>query len=323
VGDVSFSSRRPRSRIPTSSEALSAVFNAIRNWRLLLEFTTAPPQSELSKQLAQRPEIWEMVLTPYVTAHWDAYDRLRRVKDHCDTCERLGPLLIAPWDGYLIIATLPEIGPTYRLMIEQPRWLLREGQSAMSIWDGGDRLFTISYCLSSEDDCLKAYVGGLQGVVGHDILERYRLLTKSAHGLRPPDLLVELFRIFCRSLGAECIHCVSDEIRQQRSDYYLKRNAEKIIQRRYDDVWLERGGVRQNDRFYKLSTSTPTRSERDMPPKKRGMYRRRYAMLDSIAARMSEIVNAGITSEQLLYFGQESRLPTRKEIEGCATTLQP
>lgn len=276
---------------------------------------TAHRHSGLSQQLAQRPEIWEMILTPYLAAHWTASDRLTRIIDHCSTCDVLGPLLVAPWDGYLIVTPLPEIGPTYHLLLEQPRWLLREGQSALSIWDGADRLMSISYCLSSADDCLKAYVGGIQGAVGEDILERYRVLTKSAHGLRPTDLLVELFRIFCRSLGVECLLCVSDEIRQQKSSYYLRRNAEKIIQRRYNDIWLARGGICQDGQFFVLSTCTPKRALDAIPQKKRGMYRRRYAMLDSIALRIRTTLRAGLASDQLLYFGQEELLSTRKGLK--------
>ena len=300
--------KRFRSRRPSPFEVCRAAISAISNWRLLRQFATAPPDSELARQLAHRPEIWEMILTPYIAAHWKASDRLTRILDHCNTCERLGPMLVAPWNGYVIITPLPEIGPSYHLLLDQPRWLLREGQSAISVWDGRDRLFSISYCLSSEGGSLRAYVGGLQGVVGPNIMERYRLLTKRAHGLRPADLVFELFRIFCRSLGAEFVHCVSDDIRQQKSIYYSRRNAEKVIFRPYDATWLERGGTRRSDGFFAFSTHAPRRLESDIPTKKRAMYRKRYVMLDAIAERIAANVSAGPTNDQFIYFGQEDLL---------------
>src|SRR5205807_2306286 len=111
-----------------------------------------------------------------------------------------GPLFTAPWDGYVALTSLPEIGPECRLIIDQPRWLLREGQSAISIWEGGDRLVSLSYCLSSHDGNIVVYVGGVQGRLGESTLTRYRQLTKSAHGMRPTDLLIEIFKVFCKSI---------------------------------------------------------------------------------------------------------------------------
>jgi uncharacterized protein len=288
-------------------EAMQIVLAAARNWRLLLRFLFAPKDGKLAQYLGARPEVWEMLLTPYLAACWGSSERLKRVLDHCDTCERLGPLLTAPWDGYVVLALLPEIGPGYRLILDQPRWLLREGQSAISLWDGGDRLFSLSYCLSSEQGGLLAYVGGLQGRTGENMLDRYRKLTKSAHGMRPSDLMVELFRRFCMSIGIKEIFCVSDEIRQHKSGYYRRRNAETIITRQYDTVWTERGAKRREDGFFALPTATSMRPGTDIPRNKRAMYRRRYNMLDAIGTRIAALRATDIGREQILVFGEEHR----------------
>jgi uncharacterized protein VirK/YbjX len=204
----------------------------------------------------------------------------------------------------VVLATLPEIGPEYRLILDQPRWLLREGQSAISIWDRGDRLFSLSYCLSSEEGGLTVYVGGLQGRPGEDMLERFRQLTKSAHGMRPTDLTIELSRTFFNAIGAERILCVSDETRQQKSEYYP--NGKLPVVRPLNATWTERGSTRQEDGFFSLPTTSRRRTDDEVAPKKRAMYRSRYEMLDAIAARITETVRTGLRPEHLLYFGEEA-----------------
>jgi uncharacterized protein len=272
--------KRARTRRALPREILKAITSAAKNYRFIWSFLAAPTDSPLAQLLAHRPEIWEMVLTPYVSAHWGTSERLSRIIDHCKTIERLGPLFTAPWNGYVVLTSLPEIGPSYRLMIDQPRWMLREGQSAISLWDKGDRLFTLSYCLSSDRGAVVAYVGGIKGTPG--MLERYRELTKSAHGMRPTDLTVELFRMICKSINIERIFCVSDQIRQDNSDYYLNRSGEAPVLRPLDPIWTARGAVLGEDGFFALPTTSLRRTSSDTARNKRTMYKRRYEMLDSI-----------------------------------------
>ena len=314
-------SGRRRSRKLLPFEALRSICGAAQNWRILLRFLFASTDSKIAQYVTARPEIWEMVLTPYLAACWGPSERLNRVLDHCNTCEKLGALLTAPWNGYVVLASLPEVGPSYRLILDQPRWLLREGQSAISLWSGGERLFSLSYCLSSDEGKLVAYVGGLQGRTGANILDRYRELTKSAHGMRPTDLTVELFRMFCESIGVEHIYCVSDDIRQHKSKYYLQRGAETVIMRQYNRIWAERGAHLRGDGFFILPTAKLRRANTDIPRNKRAMYRRRYEMLDAIGSRIALLTTTDVKPEQLLFFGEERGLPTRRGRSKHAQTV--
>jgi uncharacterized protein VirK/YbjX len=159
-------------------------------------------------------------------------------------------------------------------------------------------------------------VGGLQGRAGENMLDCYRQLTKSAHGMRPSDLMIELFRRFCLSIGIQEIFCVSDEIRQHKSGYYLRRNAETIISRQYDTVWTERGATRRDDGFFLLPTATSRRADTDIPRNKRAMYRRRYNMLDAIGTRIAALRATDIAPEQILAFGEEHKRPIGYHLPG-------
>lgn len=279
----------------TPTKIAQAAFFAMLNWRSLRVLYEAPSGGALARCVAARPEIWSMVLAPFVAAHWPPRERFERIVDHCESVERLGPLLDLPADSYVDLLTLEEIGPEFRLVLDQPRWLLRDGLSALSLWEGRDRLFSISFCLSSRNGCLTAYVGGLQGRREDGVVDRYRDFTKRAHGMRPADMITELFRMFCQSLGVRRILAVSEAIRHQQSAYCRRTIGESAASTlSYDDHWRGRGATLASDGFFDLPVTPVRRSEQSILPKKRSMYRRRYACLDLIATRLDASIAGGL-----------------------------
>ena len=112
-------------------------------------------------------------------------------------------------------------------------------------------------------------------------------MTKAAHGMRPRDLLVELFRAFCRAVGAARMLAVADASRQHRSRYFGKAKAE-TLSLNYDEIWLERGGVAKGPDFFELPVALRLRDLEEVPSKKRGMYRRRHELLHDLDRRMHQ-----------------------------------
>lgn len=283
----------------TPTKIAHAGYLALLNWRSLRPLYEAKPGGALSRFVAARPEVWGMVLVPYVSAGWQTRERFRRIVDHCETIERLGPLLDLPADAYANLLTLDEIGAQYRLVLDQPRWLLRDGQMALSLWEGRDRLFSLSFCLSSESGDLTAYVGGVQGRREDGVIDRYRRFTKAAEGVRPSDMIAELFRMFCASLGVRRILAVSDAIRHQRSAYCRSNPLVAAVSLGYDDLWVGRGATLRNDGFFDLPLRSSRRPEGEIRPNKRAMYRRRYAVFSSVATRLHDVVRGGLTAHML------------------------
>ncbi|UAK23433.1 VirK/YbjX family protein [Sphingomonas nostoxanthinifaciens] len=250
--------------------------------RALRAFSKAPAGSFLARVLADRPEIRGMVLTPYVCATWDAPTRIARVADHCGIAEELGPIFTLTSHDYARLIDLPQIGPGYHLRLDSPRWMTRDGLLNLSLWDETRRLYNLSFDLAhNEKGALIAYVGGVQGQRGDDMLDVYRGLTKAAHGMRPRDLTIELFRMLCGAIGVTCILAVSDENRYQRSAY-VAAHASDPVGIEYDAIWQERGAVRRPDDFYDLPLAPARRDAAAIPPKKRVLYRKRYEMLDEL-----------------------------------------
>lgn len=288
-------SRRFLKRLITSSPrnvalAIRGMFRHRRDMRPLHQARTG---SALGRLLEARPEIWSMVATPYLCANWTATERFARIVDHCETIERLGPLLDFPLNAFVDLLDLHEIDPTYRLVLDQPHWLLRDGQATFSLWEGRDRLVSLSYCLSSAPGGLTAYVGGLQGRSEEGVLDRYRQFTKQAEGMRPTDFTVALFRAFCRGLGVARILTVSDATHYRQAAYYGRHIDPAPAHLSYDELWRARGARERVDGFFDLPPTEARREFHAITANKRAMYRRRYAMLDAMTARLDKITRDG------------------------------
>src|SRR5205085_10943663 len=137
---------------------------------------------------------------------------------------------------------LSEIRPGFQVVLDQPRWFMREGQFAINLFLNETRLYSLVFSLFRDGDVLTAFIGAIQGRDIEGILEEYRDLTKAAHGMRPRDLLIEIFRFFGQAIGLTRILAVSDGSCQHRSNYY-GGSASRKISTDYNEIWEDRGGT--------------------------------------------------------------------------------
>ncbi len=190
-------------------------------------------------------------------------------------------------DEYRNLIELEDLLPLTHVTIAMQPWRFREGLLTLGLCTAEGCIFTLSFILSDTKQGIVALVGGIQGASLPGIGDVYRQATKTAHGMRPKDLLIEVFRSLCRAAGIDTIKAVSDAARHQRSAYSLRRsNGRDPVELGYDTTWRERGGVLGNDGFFDVPVSVDRRTEAEMPANKRSMYRRRYALLDTIDTKM-------------------------------------
>jgi uncharacterized protein VirK/YbjX len=188
----------------------------------------------------------------------------------------LGSFLDFPENGSRELVQLNRIEGTYRIVLEQSRWLQMEGMFTFGLYENNtDRFFHLSFCVGTRKNELVVYVGGIQGAAKPDAVAQHRRFTRRAHGMRPKDFLVESFKLFCRCLGVNSIYAVSG------SSHVNATTLPAVIN--YDDFWIERGGVLSEDGFFLLPTINKRRSESDIPQRKQSLYRRRYEFLDGLA----------------------------------------
>ena len=251
----------------------------------LRPFMRPVPGSALDRALAIRPELIGAVVWPYICVNWDAQQRLARIRDHFRLVEGIGERLDFAIDQSVLLLDLGDLQPGLRVVLDQPRWFMREGQLVLNLFDGDSRIYSIAFSLAEEDGALAVYVGAIQGGNTDGVMADYKDLTKTLHGMRPRDFLVELLRSLCRSIGVSRIYAVADASRQHRSSYFGDAKS-AIMSLNYDEIWTERAGTRISDDFFSLALDAPLKPLEEVASKKRAMYRRRYDMLAEIDGRL-------------------------------------
>ena len=239
----------------------------------------------LQRMISQRPEVLGVVVWPYICTSWDAKTRLQRIDEHFRVIESMCSKLDFPINEQLVLLDLADIVTNLRIVLDQPKWFMREGLFVLNLFAQETRIYSVAFSFASEEGKVVAYVGALQGVDVEGIMNDYKDMTKTLHGMRPRDFLVELFRIFCRCIGVTKIYAVNDDKRQHRSSYFGTEKSEALFLN-YNTVWEERGGEQSDENFFELSIRTPMKSLDEVPSKKRAMYRRRYELLQLLEDRM-------------------------------------
>ncbi|PZU07525.1 MAG: hypothetical protein DI605_15825 [Sphingomonas sp.] len=277
-----------KQRVRDTSLPFLYASSAVRHWRALSDLWRARDGSLLAEMVAARPEIWTMLRVRFVSARWNASERLKAIAHHCDIAERLGlPFNIHPHRAATLLR-LDGLGPDVRLVLDSPRWLLREGLLALSLMDGCDRIFSLSFTLAQERGRRVAYIGGIQGRRAPDALARNRELTHLADGARPQDLLFELFRALCRAAGVAQILAVSGAIRNDQTTFARYDGYEESpVTFDYDALWSERGGALRADGFFALAIDPEPRDESTMPAKRRAARRKKMAFIAAAQDRLT------------------------------------
>ena len=273
-----------------------------RAWRSRLAFLAGaiPLRAELAqilrgsgslgRHIAQRPETLGAVVWPYISTNWDAKERLARIRDHFAALDEAVPTFDFEVDRVQVLCDLSDLLPGLTVVLDQPKWFMREGQLCFNLFVHDKRVFSLAFSFALQPS-LVAYVGAVQGRSIEGILETYKQITTALHGMRPRDFLIEAFLALCRSVGVQAVYAVADARRHHRSAYF--GNGPKSFALDYDELWRERGGDRHNDDFFVLPIGGAKRDLSTVPSKKRSMYRKRYELIDRFEATIAKGVQNG------------------------------
>jgi uncharacterized protein len=246
---------------------------------------SAPRGSALAKLLEDRPETVGAVIWPYQCCAWDARTRLARIVEHYSVAESIGGCVNFPVGEERLLVDLAHIREGFRVIVDQPKWFLREGQLVLNLFLGEERIYSLAFSFFRQAGSIAVFIGAIQGRDIKGINDVYRELTKLSHGMRPRDLVIEVFRMFCAELCVAEIFAVSDECRHHRAGYF-GNSADTKVSSNYNEIWEDRGGRRIDLTCYSLDVHHQERDISSIPSKKRSLYRRRYEVLQSIRQQM-------------------------------------
>jgi uncharacterized protein VirK/YbjX len=239
----------------------------------------------LAKEHSQFRKIREFIFRPYVNRHWTMSRKLEAIETHYLIVGSSAPLLEVA-NGETLEITQHDLGSEkLRIVVDRPNWMRGEGELGVSLFYGIDRIYTAMFLMSGTRDDLQIIVGNLQGD-GRDRQGLYKEFTKKMHGMRPRDFLIHVVKILGDELGCKEILGISDDA--HRSSHWLT-HAKKLST--YDAIWIEHGGIKDNSSgFFRISSHVKKRSDDEIPPNKRALYRRRYQFLDELQSEIRTLV---------------------------------
>lgn len=128
----------------------------------------------------------------------------------------------------------------------------------------------------------------IQGPNHEGAKEQVKQLTKDCHGLRPAYLMVEVMKSLAQVLG---YHSLLGIPQKYQNKSRLVQSKRYVVD--YDAIFAESGGQRAH--YWQIPFSH--RSLDHIPSKKRSMYRKRFAMLDALQAKMQTTLLPANTTE--------------------------
>lgn len=283
-------------RWPSAAAALGEVY--AREWQRRLKYcfrcllTThgrrlvldhVRQSSQARTLLATSPRAFYPAMHKHLDRRFDTLSRARSLIESMRGMERVAgaELARALFRGdILTLGTLPD---TTRITLGLNRLTFHEGLWALDLTRAdGLRLFTISFGWTDQETLMLACVQGPPRDI--DGLECVRQLTDAAHGLRPAHLLVFMLRACARRWDIRQLVGV-DEANQVKGRWNHRAKERHFD---YAAFWTDATGVPSQDGNWRLPVDVPMRPIEEVATKRRAMYRRRYAMLDSLVASVED-----------------------------------
>lgn len=265
---------------------------AITNYALIQQMIGSGVSKNMSKVVAEDPELFGVLFWPLLDIRWQAGRRLQALQDHYREAAMLGPLFDLETDStHTLLAFDGELSKL-RVCIEKQTFFRREGQLVVSIFHEDARVYSVAFLLARMDGVRVVYVGAVQGVKQPEESTLYKTITKDCFGLRPRDLSISMFQILCEALDVQRIFAVQDAFRLHKHPYFGTSGLTKV-QANYDEIWKEREATLTPDGFFELTSGSEIKDLQAVPSKKRSMYRKRYQMLTDALTNLRTALQTG------------------------------
>jgi uncharacterized protein VirK/YbjX len=261
------------------------VAKGLKHQQLIRPLIESPENSSLGAIVRERPDMLGVLVWPYVNAAWGPAARIQHVVDHYAHLDQIGKPYPFSIDERLVLVDMQENYPGLRLVLDQPKWFRREGGLTLNLFIDQFRAYSVAFNYSTDNDGSRAIIiGSLQGRNTEDSLDLYRSLTKAMHGMRPRDLLIHALRIIAQVTDTSRMYGITNAYRHHQHAYF----GAKAIVGDYDPIWEDRGGKKIDDQFFELPIASDPRDISTVKPKKRSLYRKRFAFLEGFDTSLAK-----------------------------------
>lgn len=231
---------------------------------------------------------------PYLRAGFSVAQRAQAILDHYQLMDKLAnnqlrQLLLSP-TGNLLARFTGKNEEQFAIYCCSGHYD-REGEITLLLNYQDMTLASLSFSIIQEQQQCTLLIGGLQGPRKHISSDVIRDATKAAHGVFPKRLLMEAVFILAAQCGVQAITAVGDTTHVFRSLRYRHSKGDKFFAS-YSEFWLSLGGEMRGDELFTLPLSMARKDLEEIASKKRAEYRRRYALLDTLAQQVLQAAGA-------------------------------
>lgn len=275
---------------------------AYRRKFLLRSLATPFSTARLLADLAKQPRLMQMLRVqpglpcrlhrPWLTVNMDRARALASINWHYQAMSR--HLSAALLNGYLsnqgatLLTLTGKDEQQFTVRLCADAFLDKEGEATLAFCDHQHTVLAeMTFTLCEFNGKSTLFIGGLQGAKAHVPHELIQGATKACHGLFPKRLLVEAAMTLGAAFLVEQIIAVSNATHIYRSWRYRKKKEGKLLAD-YDSFWRSIGGQPQDDGNFALPLTMPRKPMEEIASKKRSEYRRRYELLDSLIAQVTQ-----------------------------------
>ncbi|MDT7011652.1 VirK/YbjX family protein [Enterobacter cancerogenus] len=275
---------------------------AYRRKFLLRSLATPFSTARLLEDLAKQPRLMQMLRVqpglpcrlhrPWLTVNMDRARALASINWHYQAMSRHLPAALL--NGYLsnqgatLLTLTGKDEQQFTVRLCADAFLDKEGEATLAFCDHQHTVLAeMTFTLCEFNGKSTLFIGGLQGAKAHVPHDLIQGATKACHGLFPKRLLVEAAMTLGAAFPVEQIIAVSNATHIYRSWRYRKKKEGKLLAD-YDSFWRSIGGQPQDDGNFALPLTMPRKPMEDIASKKRSEYRRRYELLDSLIAQVTQ-----------------------------------
>ena len=265
---------------------------AKKNSALIQKFSQEINQLGYGHIFQHEPSVFGNVVWPYIHKDWGVAERFSSIAKHYKLLKSLPKFLDISDGSPKEIVNLSAFSPNTAIVLDKPRWFVREGEIVLNIFHHDLRVMSIAFSLGYHNNEIALYVGGIQGihsgVPSQKSLEIIKQLTKDFHGLRPRSFVIMALRMIATRVGATKILAVDQKHRHHHHPYF-KSSAKSLSNTNYDEIWSDHEGAPHADGFYHLNINTAHKDLSEFESKKRSMHRKRYDMLDQVEQQILQL----------------------------------
>ena len=243
---------------------------------------------------ARNPFPMEQATRAFFYAGSTVNTRVKLIQEHYAYLEqKIEPasFVALGYDTAYEIWRAPETDMTWHAYLKFESGQRKEGLLSVMMDVDGEHLYQIIFWIEQRDGQPTLVIGAMQGPNTENAQDFVREMTKRAHRFRTKNLILYITQAVARALGIKRILAVSN------AGYYANNHIrlDRKLKTDFGAFWEEVGGWETDDpRFYELPLVYPRKTMEEVPTRKRAVYRRRFAFLDTvdeeIAARMKEVL---------------------------------